>query len=316
MFLNRSIRPTDRLPQRRRNHARLGRCASPVCLMWLEERVLLSIGPPDPSASAPLVLSASVMNSAGPITLGAATPLDITQGGVQVYAIEPGSDGRLIVEALPDSTALELRLSLYDGQGNLLVQSDGQSTGRLDPSIDQHVAVGTDFIEVQSLAGSGSFTLSTVLTPSSDPGGTVPTPTGFQGKYAPIAAGDFTNNGVLDIVTPDGVHLGTGDGTFGSPVGGTTLVDSSSPANPSAIAVGNFNSDGDLDVAFALAGTDSIAIFLGNGDGTFQPPTLIGLPTGSAARCDRDGRFPGQRTHRSGRRRRRHQLDHDYSEHG
>ncbi len=64
MFLNRSIRPTERSPQRRRTHARLTRCSSPVCLMWLEERVLLSIGPPDPSASAPLILPASVMNSA------------------------------------------------------------------------------------------------------------------------------------------------------------------------------------------------------------------------------------------------------------
>ena len=296
MFLNRSIRPTERSPQRRRTHARLTRCSSPVCLMWLEERVLLSIGPPDPSASAPLILPASVMNSASsaaPIPLGAATPLNIAQGAAQVYAVDPGSDGRLIVEALPSSTSLALRLSLYDGQGNLLVQSDGQSTGRLDPSIDQHVAAGTDFIEVQSLAGSGSFTLSTVLTPSSEPGGTVPVPTGFQGKYAPIAVGDFTNNGVLDIVTPDGVHLGTGDGTFGSPVGGTTLVDSSSPANPSAIAVGNFNSDGNLDVAFALAGTDSIAIFMGNGDGTFQAPTTIGLPTGSAPDAIVTGDFLG-----------------------
>ena len=49
--------------------------------------------------------------------------------------------------------------------------------------------------------------------------------------------------------------------------------------DPSAIAVGDFNGDHNLDVAVALAGTDSISIFLGNGDGTFQPAiATIGLP--------------------------------------
>ena len=34
-------------------------------------------------------------------------------------------------------------------------------------------------------------------------------------------------------------------------------------------------------MAVALYATDSISIFMGNGDGTFQPPTTIGLPAGS-----------------------------------
>jgi len=216
------------------------------------------------------------MNAAVPIALGSAVSGNLAQGGADFYEIQPSLDGRLIAQSQAGSNSLQLRLSIYDGQGNLLVQSDGQSAGRLDPLIDQHVAAGDDFLEVQSLSGSGTYSLSTSLTPSSDPFQTLVLPANFQGdSYAPIAVGDFTNNGILDIVAPDGVHLGTGDGTFQAP-SGTPLVDPTS--NPSAIAVGYFTSDHNLDVAVALAGTDSISISLGNGDGTFQPASLYGLP--------------------------------------
>ena len=78
------------------------------------------------------------------------------------------------------------------------------------------------------------------------------------------------------------MHLGTGDGTFEAPSPTGALVDPTQQQDPSAIAVGDFNGDGNLDVAVALAGTDSVSISLGNGDGTFQPATTIGLPAGGA----------------------------------
>jgi hypothetical protein len=297
MFLSRSTRLTRKTPTSRRENARLARCSWSLCAMWLEDRVLLSSGPTNPSADAPLLLPASVMTSAANnlLTLGSATtPTAIAQGGVQVYEIEPGSDGRLVAQTLTASSALQLRLSLYDGQGNLLVQSDGQSSGRQGPSIDQHVTAGADFIEVQGLSGSGIYSLSTSLTPSSDPGQTVQLSPDFQtGPYAPIAVGDFNNNGVLDIVAPDGVHQGTGDGTFEAPLANAALDDPSTGDSPSAIVVGNFNSDGNLDVAMALWATDSVSIFMGNGDGTFQPPTTIGLPPGSGPRALVAGDFLG-----------------------
>jgi uncharacterized repeat protein (TIGR01451 family) len=41
--------------------------------------------------------------------------------------------------------------------------------------------------------------------------------------------------------------------------------------SPAAIAVGDFNGDGKLDIAVANTGSNDVSILLGNGDGTFQP---------------------------------------------
>lgn len=72
------------------------------------------------------------------------------------------------------------------------------------------------------------------------------------------------------------VLLGNGDGTFEPqvtyPLGATTDTD------PVWIATGDFNNDGNVDLAVANEGSDTISIFLGNGDGTFKPATDI--PTG------------------------------------
>jgi hypothetical protein len=90
--------------------------------------------------------------------------------------------------------------------------------------------------------------------------------------------GDFNNDGIPDlvIVTPsDGsisVLLGNGDGTFQTPK--TTIIGSQS--DPQDVAVGDFNADGNLDVALPIAlpqsGQYGVAVLLGNGNGTFGSP--------------------------------------------
>ena len=41
--------------------------------------------------------------------------------------------------------------------------------------------------------------------------------------------------------------------------------------SPAAIAVGDFNGDGKVDIAVANTGSSDVSILLGNSDGTFQP---------------------------------------------
>ena len=81
-------------------------------------------------------------------------------------------------------------------------------------------------------------------------------------------------------MAPDGVHLGTGDGTFQAPSADGALVDPTSAATRRRSRSATSTAISNLDVAVALAGTDSVSISLGNGDGTFQPATTIGLPVG------------------------------------
>jgi hypothetical protein len=77
-------------------------------------------------------------------------------------------------------------------------------------------------------------------------------------------AGDFNNDGRLDLLTASGVLPGNGDGTFGTFVPYAYSIDLGGASHP----VGDFNGDGKLDV---LAGTPYGPILtIGNGDGTFR----------------------------------------------
>jgi uncharacterized repeat protein (TIGR01451 family) len=60
---------------------------------------------------------------------------------------------------------------------------------------------------------------------------------------------------------------------------------------PSAVAVGDFNGDGKLDLAVANAGSNFVSILLGKGDGTFQPALMAdaGGPQSSIAVGDFNG---------------------------
>jgi hypothetical protein len=61
--------------------------------------------------------------------------------------------------------------------------------------------------------------------------------------------------------------------------------------NPQAMAVGDFNSDGNLDYAVANSGANTVSILLGNGDGTFKPK--VDYTTGSTPKGVAVGHFTG-----------------------
>jgi hypothetical protein len=103
-----------------------------------------------------------------------------------------------------------------------------------------------------------------------------------MGKYSyGVVVGDFDGDGKLDLLatTSNGtitfyfdLYAGNGDGTFQFPpkqvssiTGGICLV------------VSDFNADGILDLA--TCNQSQIGIQLGNGNGTFQPPTFYTVAT-------------------------------------
>jgi hypothetical protein len=87
-----------------------------------------------------------------------------------------------------------------------------------------------------------------------------------------VAVADLDRNGTLDLVVSAAgsnkvaVLLGKGDGTFGKTAFYSTAALGQGPI---AVAIADFNRDGNLDIAVVLA-NGYPGLFYGNGDGTFQ----------------------------------------------
>ena len=85
-----------------------------------------------------------------------------------------------------------------------------------------------------------------------------------------IVLADFNRDGNTDIALgcSDGTNgglvilLGNGDGSFQTPVLYPT-------GDVASIAIGDFNSDGLLDLAVSNNSQQNVTFLLGNGDGTF-----------------------------------------------
>src|SRR5215510_12482545 len=114
------------------------------------------------------------------------------------------------------------------------------------------------------------------------------------GNPVSLAGGDFTGDRLPDLVVatlrttvppippigpvPVGdvtIYHGMGDATFAALPPAVTGI------SPRALAVGDVNADGQLDVAVATASPNGLIMLLGRGDGTFQAlpsAALGGLP--------------------------------------
>ncbi|CAF4034571.1 unnamed protein product [Rotaria sp. Silwood2] len=99
-----------------------------------------------------------------------------------------------------------------------------------------------------------------------------------------VTVGDVNNDNQLDIIeVKRGINsisivLGHGNGTFANPILYSTGPDTA----PRSIAVGDFNHDNCLDVTVANYGANTIGVFFGYGNGTFQD--VIALSTGKGSR--------------------------------
>jgi uncharacterized repeat protein (TIGR01451 family) len=151
------------------------------------------------------------------------------------------------------------------GTPTAVVTDDFNQDGNEDIAIAQGSSNG---VAVLLGNGDGTFGAATEFATGADP--------------TSIATGDFNNDGVDDIVTADS---GSGDisivlantdsngdalGTFASP---RNIHVESAGSGPMSVAVGDFNDDGNDDVA--VAGTNGLYVLLGNGDGTFSAPHLV-----------------------------------------
>jgi hypothetical protein len=105
-------------------------------------------------------------------------------------------------------------------------------------------------------------------------------------NLSPIAAGDLNRDGILDLVTGRGAHLGLGDGHFG------TLIAFETPPSVDYkdLLLTDLDWDGILDVVGGVSSGPTVTARLGRGDGSFLFRSILtGYPYTPLAAGDLDG---------------------------
>ncbi|WP_062295123.1 FG-GAP-like repeat-containing protein [Nostoc piscinale] len=137
---------------------------------------------------------------------------------------------------------------------------------------DDIAAGGRSITSVLLGNGSGSFSSYSIIDVGS-----------YLGMYddsEDVTFGDFNNDNILDLVTPNGdantisVYLGNSSGSFGIP---TTYAVGH---YPDAVAVGDFNGDGIQDLVSVNYDDNTVSVLLGNGSGSFLNATTFAVGSG------------------------------------
>ena len=122
-------------------------------------------------------------------------------------------------------------------------------------------------------------------------------PMSVSAQVRAAAAADLNRDGRADVVTAmsgredfpgmAAAWQGNGTGAFENPA---SWIADAGPGSTS-VAVGDFNADGNPDLAVANYGSDDVSVFMGDGTGSFAGPTPFGAGNGprSVAVGDFDG---------------------------
>jgi hypothetical protein len=182
---------------------------------------------------------------------------------------------------------LDLAVVDYDNQVSILL---GNGDGTFQPPRKYAVGQGSDLIDigVGDFNEDGNIDIVATVSRWGNNGGTIALlPGNGDGTFKratyinagnsplSVAVADLNGDHHLDLwVGGNGsssVLLGRGDGTFGSP----TIYDVFTASY--GVAITDFNGDGKPDAAVTSLVENLVYVFLGNGDGTFQPAIQVNV---------------------------------------
>ncbi len=225
--------------------------------------------------------SATVLLGDGTGNFNPVTKNPITAVGKPVLVQDFNGDGHPDI-LLGDGHNGAITVLLGNGDGTFTVSPQGV----LSTSYGNSPVAAGDFNGdgIPDLAAAGGYYLVILLGKGDGSFTQVPAATTniYEASiFSEVVTADLNGDGLSDLVIADGgsqkasVYLSNGDGTFtkgpGTPVGlnGAT-----------GLTTGDFNGDGKLDLALSLYGASSqVAVFLGNGDGSFQANPLLASST-------------------------------------
>ena len=169
---------------------------------------------------------------------------------------------------------LDIPIPFGYGNARFLATADFDRDGKPDLAVSQ--CCGNPVGNIAILLGNGDGTFRHAADyPLQLPGG----PGGIQ-------TADLNGDGIWDLAVCNDPNLtiliGIGDGTFQPPVN-YPVGDGLGPSSP--LVAGDFNGDQKIDLAAGNLGGAAVRVFLGNGDGTFQPYqeyAAEGAPSGLA----------------------------------
>ncbi len=178
------------------------------------------------------------------------------QEALKIVVADFNKDGKLDIA---ESDFLDYTISIFLGNGDGTLQARQiypiGSSGAYSIAVDDFNEDGN----LDIVFSSATATASGILFGNGD--GTLQPPSAFTGIVTSyLVAADFNNDGHLDLAMNTSLLLGNGNGTFQAPVkfSGDTIY---------GLDAADFNGDGKLDLVESRY--LDVAIFLGNGDGTF-----------------------------------------------
>jgi hypothetical protein len=245
-------------------------------------------------------------NLSSAISIGTISPLVSTLGSsvsVSVSATDAYSLAlTYTASGLPDGVNINSSTGLISGTvaanassgaslTPVITVSDGTSSNSISLTWSIGATVVDDSFNTQENTALTVAASAGVLSVDTAPAGTTLTATLLtttsDGTLSLAANGSFVYTPASNWTGTDSFTYAASDGSVTSaPVTVSIQTDLTLPQSNNnfvAVATGDFNGDGNQDFVAANNSTNAISVFLGNGDGTFQTPTVISVGTGPDA---------------------------------